>query len=61
MLNFPSFRVMTVSRNASLPLCSRVNLIVGSNEFRVLWNISTAFFLMIEELSSTYRFQVLGE
>ena len=33
---------------------------VGSNEFRVLWNVSTAFFLMIEKLSTTNRFQVLG-
>ena len=33
---------------------------VGSNEFRVLWNVSAAFFLIIEKLSSTNRFQVLG-
>ena len=32
----------------------------GSNEFRVLWNVSTAFFVMIEKLSSTNCFQVLG-
>ena len=37
-----------------------VKEILGSMLFKVLWNVEIAVFLMIEKLSSTKRFYVLG-
>ena len=51
-----------MSRKEMFPLhsVSMVNEMLGSIEFNVSWKAETSFFPMMQKLSSTYLFQVLG-
>jgi len=52
-----------VSRKGSWPLdsCSMVKEICWSIEFKESWKEATASLLIMQKLSSTYRFQNFGE
>ena len=58
----PFLRETRVSRKEIFPLhsVSMVNEMFVSIEFRVSWKAETSFFLMMQKLSSTYLFQILG-
>ena len=51
-----------MSRKEIFPLhsCSMVKEMLVSIELRVSWKAVTPFFLMMQKLLSTHRFQILG-